>query len=231
MKTFKCAIIEDSSTQRKLLEQIIEKNKNLKLLHSSSASVESLAEVNTLKIDFLFLDIEMPVMNGFEFLAGLTIQPQVIITSKEQKYALEAFEFNVTDFLLKPFSNTRFEAAITKAIDKAKSVKKKQPESKLVVKHNLKQVELNLHGILYVEALGDYVKVVTEERNYIILSTMNAFNKRLDSENFIRIHKSYIVNLKMVERYNHEFIEIKNKKIPISRAKIVELDQLLNCID
>jgi two-component system LytT family response regulator len=231
MKIFKCAIIEDSNTQRKLLEQIIEKNKNLNLLYSSSASPESLAEVNALKIDFLFLDIEMPVMNGFEFLAGLTIHPQVIITSKEQKYALEAFEFNVTDFLLKPFSTTRLDSAINKAIDKIKSVKKKQPESKLVVKHNLKQVELNVHGILYVEALGDYVKVVTDERNYIILSTMNAFNKRLGSENFIRIHKSYIINLKMVERYNHEFIEIKNKKIPISRAKIVELDRLLNCIE
>ncbi|MDP5061477.1 MAG: LytTR family DNA-binding domain-containing protein [Maribacter sp.] len=231
MKTFKCAIIEDSNTQRKLLEQIIEKNKNLKLLHSSSASSESLAEVNALKLDFLFLDIEMPVMNGFEFLAGLTIHPQVIITSKEQKYALEAFEFYVTDFLLKPFSTARFDSAISKAIDKIKSVKIKQPESKLVVKHNLKQVELNVHGILFVEALGDYVKVVTEERNYIILSTMNAFNKRLGSENFIRIHKSYIINLKMVERYNHEFIEIKNKKIPISRAKIVELDRLLNCIE
>ena len=137
----------------------------------------------------------------------------------------------VTDFLLKPYSTDRFEAAITKAIDKVKSAKKKQPESKLVVKHNLKQVELNVHAILYVEALGDYVKVVTEERNYVILSTMSAFNDRLEADKFIRIHKSYIVNLKMVERYNHEFIEIQNKKIPISRAKIVELDQLLNCLD
>lgn len=231
MKTFKCAIIEDSNTQRMLLEQIIDKNKNLKVVHSSSATNESLALVNDLKVDFLFLDIEMPVMNGFEFLAGLTIQPQVIITSHDQKYALDAFEFNVTDFLLKPYSNSRFDTAIAKAIDKIKAIKKKQPESKLVVKHNLKQVELNVHGILYVEALGDYVKVVTEERNYVILSTMSAFNKRLEADKFIRIHKSYIVNLKMVERYNHEFIEIKNKKIPISRAKIVELDQLLNCID
>ena len=214
-----------------LLEQIIDKNKNLKVVHSSSATNESLALVNDLEVDFLFLDIEMPVMNGFEFLAGLTIQPQVIITSHDQKYALDAFEFNVTDFLLKPYSNSRFDTAIAKAIDKIKAIKKKQPESKLVVKHNLKQVELNVHGILYVEALGDYVKVVTEERNYVILSTMSAFNKRLEADKFIRIHKSYIVNLKMVERYNHEFIEIKNKKIPISRAKIVELDQLLNCID
>ncbi|WP_036155341.1 LytR/AlgR family response regulator transcription factor [Maribacter forsetii] len=231
MKTFKCAIIEDSNTQRKLLEQIISKNKNLKLLHSTSANADSLKEVNGSNIDLLFLDIEMPIMNGFEFLAGLEIKPQVIITSQNQKYALEAFEYNVTDFLLKPYSNVRFDAAITKAIEKVKSAKKKQPESKLVVKHNLKQIELNVHGILYVEALGDYVKVVTEERNYVILSTMSKFNERLEADKFIRIHKSYIVNLKMVERYNHEFIEIKNKKIPISRAKIVELDQLLNCID
>lgn len=231
MKTFKCAIIEDSNTQRKLLEQIIQHNKNLKLVHSSSATNESLALVNELNVDFLFLDIEMPVMNGFEFLAGLKVTPQVIITSHDQKYALEAFEFNVTDFLLKPYSNERFNTAITKAIDKIKFIKNKQPENKITVKHNLKQVELNVHGILYVEALGDYVKVVTQERNYIILSTMNAFNKRLEADKFIRIHKSYIVNLKMVERYNHEFIEIQNKKIPISRAKIVELDQLLNCLD
>ncbi|MFV1451117.1 LytTR family DNA-binding domain-containing protein [Maribacter sp. HS] len=231
MKTFNCAIIEDSITQRKLLEQIIAKSKHLKLIHAASANAETLKEINKSKIDLLFLDIEMPDMNGFEFLSGLTIQPQVIITSHDQKYALEAFDFNVTDFLLKPYSTDRFEAAITKAIDKVKSTKKKQPESKLVVKHNLKQVELNVHAILYVEALGDYVKVVTEERNYVILSTMSAFNDRLEADKFIRIHKSYIVNLKMVERYNHEFIEIQNKKIPISRAKIVELDQLLNCLD
>ena len=231
MKTFKCAIIEDSNIQRKILEQIIEKNKNLKLVLSASASTESLKEINASKIDLLFLDIEMPVMNGFEFLDGLEIQPQVIITSQNQKYALEAFNFNVTDFLLKPFNTARFDAAIKKAIDKVKIAKQKKPESKLVVKHNLKQVELNVNNILYVEALGDYVKVVTDERNYIILSTMNAFNERLGSEKFIRIHKSYIANLKMVERYNHEFIEIKNKKIPISRAKIFELDRLLNCID
>lgn len=231
MKTFKCAIIEDSNVQRKILEQIIEKNKNLKLVLSASASTESLKEINASNIDLLFLDIEMPVMNGFEFLEGLDIHPQVIITSQNQKYALEAFNFNVTDFLLKPFSTIRFDAAIKKAIDKVKTAKQKKPESKLVVKHNLKQVELNVHGILYVEALGDYVKVVTEERNYVILSTMSAFNKRLEADKFIRIHKSYIVNLKMVERYNHEFIEIKNKKIPISRAKILELDQLLNCLD
>ncbi|SIR24027.1 LytR/AlgR family response regulator transcription factor [Maribacter ulvicola] len=231
MKTFKCAIIEDSNTQRKLLEQIIDKNKSLKLLHSSSATTESLAHVNNLKIDFLFLDIEMPIMNGFEFLKGLTITPQVIITSQNQKYALDAFEFNVTDFLLKPYSTARLDAAISKAIEKLRSIKKKLPESRLLVKHNLKQIELNVHGILYVEALGDYVKVVTEDRNYVILSTMNGFNNRLEAKKFIRIHKSYIINLKMVERYNHEFIEIKNKKIPISRAKIVELDRLLNCFE
>ena len=84
MKTFNCAIIEDSITQRKLLEQIIAKSKHLKLIHAASANAETLKEINKSKIDLLFLDIEMPDMNGFEFLSGLTIQPQVIITSHDQ---------------------------------------------------------------------------------------------------------------------------------------------------
>lgn len=231
MRNLKCAIVEDSNVHRILLEQIIAKSVNLKLVHSFSNSVEALKVINTSTIDLLFLDIEMPVMNGFEFLAGLKIKPQVIITSQNHRYALEAFEYNVADFLLKPFSKSRFESAISKANDKARVLARNNPESKLVVKHNLKQVELNIHSIHWVEALGDYVKVITPERNYVILSTMSAFHKKLKDEKFIRIHKSYIINLKMVERYNHEFIEIRDKKIPISRAKNLELDRLLNCVE
>jgi len=231
MKTLKCAIIEDSNTQRNLLERIIRNHKNLELLYSFSSSIEGLKTINDSKIDLLFLDIEMPIMTGFEFLSEMKIQPQVIITSNFQNYALEAFDFNVTDFLLKPFSQHRFEIAVNKAIEKNQKKIQSQPENKLTVKHNLKQVELNVHIIQWIEALGDYVKVVTTERNYIILSTMSAFHKKLKVDKFIRIHKSYIVNLKMVERYNHEYVEINDKKIPISRAKNLELDKLLNFLD
>lgn len=231
MRKLKCAIVEDSNVHRLLLEQIITKSSNLALLYSFSSSIEALEKINTSTIDLLFLDIEMPVMNGFEFLAGLKITPQVIITSQNSKYALDAFEFHVTDFLLKPFSKSRFEIAARKAIDRANIARQNKSENKLVVKHNLKQIELNIHTIQWVEALGDYVKVITPERNYVILSTMNSFHKKLRDNKFLRIHKSFIINLNMVEKYNHEFIEIKNKKIPISRTKNIELDRLLNCVE
>ena len=231
MRKLNCAIVEDSNVQRTLLEQIIHKTPNLELLYSFTSSTEALEKINSSKIDLLFLDIEMPFMNGFEFIAGLQIKPQVIITSQNSNYALEAFDHNVIDFLLKPYSKKRFEIAVAKAIIKVKTSIKSKPESKLVIKHNLKQVELNIHAIQWVEALGDYVKVITPERNYVILSTLSTFHKKLGDDKFVRIHKSYIVNLKMVERYNHEFIEIKDKKIPISRTKGIELDRLLKCVE
>ena len=231
MKKLKCAIVEDSKVQRSLLEQIIDKTSNLELSHSFTSSPEALEKINSSHIDLLFLDIEMPVMNGFEFLAGLKTIPQVIITSQNPKYALEAFDYNVIDFLLKPYSKKRFDFAVNKAFSKIKTTAKSQTENKLVVKHNLKQIELNIHNIQWVEALGDYVKVITPERNYVILSTLTTFHKKLNDDKFLRIHKSYIVNLSMVERYNHEFIEIKDKKIPISRSKGIELDRLLNCVE
>ncbi|WP_339841956.1 LytTR family DNA-binding domain-containing protein [uncultured Maribacter sp.] len=231
MRKLNCAIVEDSNVQRTLLEQIIHKTPNLELLYSFTSSTEALEKINSSKIDLLFLDIEMPFMNGFEFIAGLQIKPQVIITSQNSNYALEAFDHNVIDFLLKPYSKKRFEIAVGKAIIKVKTSIRNKPESKLVIKHNLKQVELNIHAIQWVEALGDYVKVITPERNYVILSTLSTFHKKLGDDKFVRIHKSYIVNLKMVERYNHEFIEIKDKKIPISRTKGIELDRLLKCVE
>ena len=231
MKKLKCAIVEDSNVHRILLENIIGKSPYLDLTYSFNSSTEALKKINNLSIDLVFLDIEMPVMNGFEFLERLKINTQVIIVSQNPKYALDAFEFNVTDFLLKPYNKNRFEIAVSKALEKAKTIEVNNQESKLVIKHNLKKVELNIHNIDWIEALGDYVKVVTAERNYVVLSTMRAFHKKIDSEKFIRIHKSYIVNLKMVERYNHEFVEIRDKKIPISRSKNLELDKLLNCLD
>lgn len=231
MRTLQCAIVEDSHVHRVLLERLVDKNVQLKLVKSFANSTEALKEINDSTVDLIFLDIEMPIMNGFQFLSQLQIPAQVIIISQNPKYALEAFEFNVTDFLLKPYTKDRFDMAISKAMEKHKKSLLSKTDSKLVVKHNLKQVELNKDSIHWVEALGDYVKVITPEKNYIVLSTMSAFHQRLQDDKFVRIHKSYIINLNMVERYNHEFIEIKDKKIPISRTKNLELDRLLNCVD
>lgn len=231
MKTLTCAIVEDSNVHRILLEKTVEKNPQLELKYSFTNGAEALKSINSTPIDIIFLDIEMPVMNGFEFLTQLQINPQIIITSQNPKYALEAYDFEVTDYLLKPFTKTRFDVSIKKALEKIKFNAQALSENKITVKHNLKQVELDINSILWIEALGDYVKVVTAKRNYVVLSTLSAFQKKIEKKQFLRIHKSYIVNLKMVERYNHQYIEIKDKKLPISRTKNLELDQLLNCLD
>ncbi|SNR41464.1 two component transcriptional regulator, LytTR family [Maribacter sedimenticola] len=231
MRTLKCVIVEDSNVHRILLERLVEKNVQLQLYRSFNSGSEALSVINKLPVDLIFLDIEMPIMNGFEFLRKLKVSAQVIIISQNPKYALEAFDYNATDFLLKPYSKNRFDIAIGKAIEKFRKRSLSNTDGKLMVKHNLKQVELNIHTIHWVEALGDYVKVITPEKNYVILSTMSAFHERLKDDKFVRIHKSFIINLNMVERYNHEFIEIKDKKIPISRTKNLELDKLLNCVD
>ncbi|MFC3973501.1 LytR/AlgR family response regulator transcription factor [Maribacter confluentis] len=231
MRTLKCAIVEDSNVHRILLERLVEKNVQLQLYRSFSSGSEALSVINKLPVDLIFLDIEMPIITGFEFLRKLNVPAQVIIISQNPKYALEAFDYNATDFLLKPYSKNRFDIAIGKAIEKFRKRSLSNTDGKLMVKHNLKQVELNIHAIQWVEALGDYVKVITPEKNYVILSTMSAFHERLKDDKFVRIHKSFIINLNMVERYNHEFIEIKDKKIPISRTKNLELDKLLNCVD
>ncbi|WP_419211945.1 LytR/AlgR family response regulator transcription factor [Maribacter sp. X9] len=231
MRTLTCALVEDSNVHRILLEKTIEKNNQLELKYSFNNGIDALKILNFNTIDILFLDIEMPLMNGFEFLSRLQSNPQIVITSQNPIYALQAYEFNVTDYLLKPFTKIRFDIAIKKAKEKVKTTIQELPEHKIIVKHNLKQVELNIHTILWIEALGDYVKVITRQRNYVVLSTLSAFQKKIGKQHFLRIHKSYIVNLKMVERYNHQYIEIHDKKLPISRTKNLELDKLLNYLD
>lgn len=231
MRVCTCAIVEDSNVHRILLEKLIEKNSQLALQFSLESSGEAFTKLEVTPVDIIFLDIEMPMMNGFELLEKLRPKSQIIITSQNPTHALEAYDFNVTDYLLKPIQKNRFDSALQKAIEKIKSGDAELPENKLIVKHNLKQVELNVNTILWVEALGDYVKVVTPQRNYVVLSTLGAFQKKLREGQFLRIHKSYIVNLRMVDRYNHLYIEIKDKKLPISRTKNLELDQLLNYSD
>lgn len=231
MRVFTCAIVEDSNVHRILLEKSIYKNSQLALQFSFESPGEAFRMLESTPVDIIFLDIEMPMMNGFELLEKLRPKSQIIITSQNPTHALEAYGFNVSDYLLKPIQKNRFDSALKKTIKKIKSSAIELPENKLIVKHDLKQVELNMNAILYVQALGDYVKVVTVQRNYIVLSTLSSFQKKLKQYQFLRIHKSYIVNLRMVDRYNHEYIEIKDKKLPISRTKNLELDQLLNYLD
>ncbi len=231
MKTYTCAIIEDSNIQRVLLEKAVKNHPSLELLFSTGNSLEGLQKTNDIDLDILFLDIEIPSLNGFDFLDRLKFKPQIILYSGHTKYALKGFEYGVTDFLLKPFNSSRFDIAVRRAISKQKKEDLKEREEALVVKSNLKRVEIPLTEIQWIEALGDYVKVITPKKNHVVLSSLTKFNERLPEDTFLRIHKSYVINLRLVEKYNHIHVEIAGQKLPISRSKNLELDKVLNFLE
>jgi DNA-binding LytR/AlgR family response regulator len=163
----------------------------------------------------------MPIISGFDFIDGLKLKPQIIFITSKAEYALKAFDYNATDYLLKPILLDRFNSSIKRALD-LQQMKRENYEEEgdhIFIKSNLKKLKIFINKIKWIEAYGDYVKVVTEENTNLVLSTMKSFEKDLPSEKFIRVHKSYIINIEKVERFNSKFAEIGSTKIPLSRNK------------
>jgi len=224
----KSIIVDDSSMQRMAVAQLVNKNPNLALVAQYSNAIEANNGIKNNDIDLIFLDVEMPIINGFDLLESLTNPPQVILITGKPDYALKAFDYDVTDYLYKPISSSRFEASIKRAVARHEQMHKPNEEEEYIfVKSNLKKRKVILNDIKWVEALGDYIKVVTNEGNIVILSTMKSFEKQLPEDKFLRIHKSYIVNLEKVEKFNSKNIEVEGRQVPLSRNKKNELMEAL----
>jgi DNA-binding LytR/AlgR family response regulator len=172
----------------------------------------------------------MPVINGFEFLDVLPNKPQIIFVTGKSEYAMKAFDYEATDYLKKPIDKERFNKAVEKAVSQANSNKEgtNQEGEYIFIKSNLKKRKVFIDDIKWVEALGDYIKVVTFENSFVVLSTMKAFEKQLPETLFLRIHKSYIVNLAKIERFDSKNVEISSTNIPLSRNKKGLLTEALN---
>ena len=193
-----------------------------------SNAVEANNGLKNKEIDLIFLDVEMPIINGFDLLESLDDPPQVILITGNPDYALKAFDYNVTDYLYKPISLARFNTSVKRAVANYEQINKQNEEEEYIfVKSNLRQRKVVLNDIMWVEALGDYVKLVTNEGNVVILSTMKSFEQKLPKEKFLRIHKSYIVNLEKVEKFNSKTVEVAGNQVPLSRNKKNELEQAL----
>lgn len=225
----KSIIVDDSSMQRMAVAQLVNKHPNLALVAQYSNAIEANTGIKNNDIDLIFLDVEMPIINGFDLLESLENPPQVILITGKPDYALKAFDYDVTDYLYKPISSARFEASIKRAVVRhEQSQNVNQEEEYIFVKSNLKKRKVVLNDIKWVEALGDYIKVVTNEGNIVILSTMKSFEKQLPEDKFLRIHKSYIVNLEKVEKFNSKNIEVEGRQVPLSRNKKNELMEALS---
>lgn len=227
-----CVILEDSSIQRMIVSKLVSNHSNLNLVGEFSSAVAAKSYMSYNAIDLLFLDIEMPVLSGFDFLDGLKVKPQVIFITSKPEYALKAFDYDATDYLQKPITSGRFNAAIKRAINLQMLLNENQDEDAehIFIKSKLKKLKIFISKIKWIEAFGDYIKVVTEEENHLVLSTMKAFENDLPKEKFVRVHKSYIINIDKVDKFNSKFAEIGETKIPLSRNKKEDLRKALETI-
>lgn len=218
-----CLIIDDEQLARALLKEFIKKTPYLNLIGECKNPLEAYAFLENKSIDLVFLDIQMPDLNGIEFLKSLKSRPSVIFTTAYSEYALDGFELDVIDYLVKPFSFDRF----LKATNKAKewnAVKSRENTPKDIKDHisvyaDHKVYKLKLDDILYIEGLKEYVSYYTTDNKRIIaLESLKNLEETLPAHKFIRIHKSYIVPIDKIKSMEGNEVEIAQKKIPIGRS-------------
>lgn len=227
--TLNCVIVDDSKLQRLSIVRLVEEHPSLKLLFEFNNALDARRELSKNKVDLVFLDIEMPVISGFEMIDGLKDKPQIIFITGKTQYAFKAFDYNAVDYLHKPVTKERFNLAVNKAISnyKIKNEIYLENEDYIFVKSDLQRRKVFLEELLYIEALGDYVKLITKRESIVVLSTLKSFEEDLPEGRFLRIHKSYIVNLEKITKYNSRRIEIGKHEIPLSRNKKNDLTDAL----
>ena len=231
-----CIVIDDDKFSRRVIEELIKKTDNLILAGSFSTAVDA---INFLKqqerIDLIFLDIEMPEMSGIDFLDTLKNPPQIIIISAKGKYALDAFEYDVTDFLLKPVTFPRFYKAVDKAMNRTqKSNLSGIGKDEIFIKKNSSLVRLKYDDILWIEALENYVVFNTFSDKFTIHFTMKAIEQKLPPKKFVRVHRSFIINKSSINEIEDNAILIKTidgiKSVPIGKSYKDKLMDDLNLI-
>ncbi len=223
----KIAIVDDEQLAREVLEEYCSKIKNFELVLSTGNPIEFVNFMQQHKIDLVFLDIEMPELNGMGILRSMMQSPKVILTTAYSEYALESYDFGVVDYLLKPIKLERFLQAINKV--SASTITEPIPDKKqeeLSIKHDGLPITIPLKSILYIQSFGNYLKIFTDTRMYLISETLININTLL-SENFHRTHKSYIANLNRVTKATRTHVLIADKKVPVSAMyKVVVFEKL-----
>ncbi|MBT1701338.1 LytTR family DNA-binding domain-containing protein [Fulvivirgaceae bacterium PWU4] len=225
MTQYTCLIVDDEPLARNLLTEYVKKVSFLKLVHTCSNPLEALELLRNNPVDILFLDIQMPEITGITFLKILQKKPLVILTTAYSEYALESYELDVVDYLLKPITFDRFLKAVDKAGQRlntgtapvAEKVVPSEPTQPFVfVKDGTKLVKINFDDILYVEGLKDYVTIHTKTQKVVSLQRLKSLELQLPADRFIRIHHSYIVALKAIDVIHKGEVQIGNAMIPIS---------------
>jgi len=233
MKLINCIIVDDEPQARKMMEAFVSQLPNWKILRSCANALEAFEALQTQPVDVAFLDIKMPVVSGIDFLKSLKNPPLVVFTTAYNKYAMEGYELNVVDYLLKPIAMHRLLQAAEKVAERLSLKQESIPDEKhneatyIFAKHENKLIKINFDQILYIEAMQNFVNIHTVEKTYLVTQTMKAMEEVLPATLFTRIHKSYIAAMHAITSVYGNTVAIGKKELPIgSNYKNAFLDRI-----
>ncbi|WP_207493146.1 LytR/AlgR family response regulator transcription factor [Aridibaculum aurantiacum] len=231
-----CIVIDDEPPAREILGRYIDQLPTLQLQAQFGNAIEAMTHLHQHQVDLVFLDIQMPQLKGTEFLKALKNPPPVIFTTAHPEYAIEGFELDAVDYLLKPIRFDRF----LRAVNKVSNIKEHKPAdiapvkeernqpSFVYVRADRKMVKVMLNDIHFVESMKDYVKIFTNEQVIITKQSLNSVEAMLPEQQFVRTHRSFIVSLSKIRSYTHELIQIDNNEVPIGKLYRNEVLKMLS---
>jgi len=223
-KNIRCLVVDDEPPAREIIRRYIEEVPTLGLVSECSNALQAFAVLQQQTVDLLFLDIRMPQLNGNDFLKTLKNPPKIILTTAYSQYALESYELDVVDYLMKPIRFDRFLKAVNKAFPDGNGKREtvaakddKQTEAFVYFRADRKMVKVMLPDILYIESMKDYIKVFTTNGTVITKQSISSAEEMLPDASFVRVHRSYIVSLNKIKTFTSELIEIGDAEIPIGK--------------
>ncbi|MES1215918.1 MAG: LytTR family DNA-binding domain-containing protein [Bacteroidota bacterium] len=231
-KTIRCLVVDDEPPAREILCRYINEVTTLELTGESANALEAFAVLQRQPVDLMFLDIRMPQMKGNDFLKAMKNPPKVIFTTAYPEYALEGYELDVIDYLLKPVPFDRFLKAVNKAFPSGAfpaqtAANEKKNGAFIYFRADRKMVKVMLQDILYIESMKDYIKVFTDQGPLITKQSISSAEEMLPEKEFARVHRSYIVSLNSIKTFTSELIEIGNTSIPIGKLYRGEVLKML----
>ncbi|PQJ74533.1 LytR/AlgR family response regulator transcription factor [Polaribacter gangjinensis] len=235
-----CILIDDEKMARVIIQTLCNSFDDLTVVEEFSSAIQAIKYLNENEVDLIFLDIHMPDFSGLDFIKTLKNPPKIILTTSDPQFAIEAFEYEcVVDYLLKPIQLPRFEKAIAKVkntIPKKPKIKASKSEKETVVENDFyvnidrRLIKIDLASIYLVEAKGDYIHIKTEDKNYVVHSTLKKIEDKLPTSLFLKVHRSFIINVKKIIDIEDNSVLIKKDVVPVSRSNRPELMKRLNLL-
>ena len=232
-----CIIVDDEKMARVIIKTLCKSIKSLNLVQEFSSAIDAIKYLNENQIDLIFLDIHMPGFSGLDFIKTLKNPPKIIFTTADPQFALKAFEYDfIVDYLLKPIELPRFIKAINKAEklsvtqDKFDIKINNSTDNDFYVNIDRRLIKIDLPSIYLIEAKGDYINIKTDEKNYVVHSTLKKIEGKLPDSLFLKVHRSYIINVKKIVDIEDNSVLIKKDVIPVSRSNRPELMKRLDLL-